>query len=380
MHKMQQFSLGRSGDTVHLGGGIQQKLLVDSLYELGKQAATGICQCTSIIGPLLGGGHSMLQGLYGFVSDGLVSAQVVLANGTAITVSADKHPDLFWGIRGAGHNFGIVTSFEIRVYDLPSSNWTIVSLIYSQDKLESFIDALNEVDAGGDHDPKLVLLGGITRIPALDDQHPVISYQIAYLGSPEETQPYVQRFREAGPLSITVAEVEHKDFSTATNSGLDQSSCRRNLNIYTQAISLRSYNKTAMRAAYELFSELTANPRFNTSAWLLESYGSRGVRAQDYASSAVPPEERNLGVLTAPILWWEGDNLDAREKAEKYGHLIRTTLAAGASEDPHVYVNYAIGSESPGQVYGDRDRLLKLNELKARYDPLNRFRFYMPIV
>lgn len=384
MQKMQHISLSDDGTIARIGGGVKQRHLVQSLYKLGKQAVTGLCECTSIVGPLLGGGHSALQGFHGFASDNLVSARVILADGTAVTASASDNPDLFWALRGAGHNFGIVTSFEVKAYDVPPTKWTVVTLIYTQDKLEDFIDAVNEIDNQGDHAPELVLAGAITRIPNFDMNHPVIVYQLAYLGTKEEVDPYVQRFQQAAPTAVTYAEeVEYKDYYTATNSGVDQSPCRTNLNILGYAVSLTSYNKRAMREAFGYFSDLTADSRYNTSAWLLENYGGRGVKAQDYSGSAVPAAERDLPILTAPMFWWAGDSAEARDKADKYGRLIRTTLAAGASDrydQAHVYVNYATGDESVGQTYGGEERLDKLRVLKRKYDPHNRFRFYMPLV
>lgn len=382
MQKLQQVALSKGGKTVHVGGGVKQKHLVDSLYQLGKQAVAGHCECTSVIGPLLGGGHSTLQGFHGYISDNLVSAQVVLANGSAVITSVKQHPDLFWALRGAGHNFGIITSFEVRAWELPKKKWTIVSLRFTQDKLESFVDALNEIDAGGDHIPELVLLGGIIRIPALDLQNPVIAYQVSYLGSLEEAMPYIERLRRVGPISETIAtDVAYSNYSIATNSGLNSNPCRKDLNLVGYAISLPSYNKKAMRTGFSYFSELTADPLFNTSFWLLESYGSRGVFAQDYGTSAVPAEERDLPVLTAVATWWAGTSLEAQKKAEKYGLLIRAALAAGAfknPKDPHVYLSYASGDESPEQVYG-REKLRRLRVLKEKYDPLDRFQFGMPI-
>jgi FAD/FMN-containing dehydrogenase len=64
---------------------------------------------------MLGGGHGLLQGHYDLLADNLISARMVLANGTAVTVSSESNPDLFWAIRGAGHNFGIVTEFEYNI-------------------------------------------------------------------------------------------------------------------------------------------------------------------------------------------------------------------------------------------------------------------------
>lgn len=60
----------------------------------------------------------MLQGRYGFSADNLASARVVLADGSAARASATENTDLFWAIRGAGHNFGIVTSYDLKLYDV----------------------------------------------------------------------------------------------------------------------------------------------------------------------------------------------------------------------------------------------------------------------
>ena len=56
-----------------------------------RYLVTGACQCVSLVGPLLGGGHGYLQGLYGLISDNLISARVVLANGEAISISATQN-------------------------------------------------------------------------------------------------------------------------------------------------------------------------------------------------------------------------------------------------------------------------------------------------
>lgn len=70
-----------------------------------------------MVGATLGGGIGPLQGLHGLIIDALESVRLVTAAGDLITVSATENPDLFWALRGAGANFGIITSANYTVYD-----------------------------------------------------------------------------------------------------------------------------------------------------------------------------------------------------------------------------------------------------------------------
>ena len=80
-------------------------------------AEIGTATCVGMIGATLSGGVSSLQGEHGLLIDTLQSVRLITAAGNAITVSNQQHPDLFWGLRGAGANFGIVTSATYKVFD-----------------------------------------------------------------------------------------------------------------------------------------------------------------------------------------------------------------------------------------------------------------------
>ena len=79
--------------------------------------AVGVCSCIGMTGATLGGGIGPYSGIHGTVSDSVVSIEMVAGTGELLTVSATKNADLFWGIKGAGFNFGVVTSVTYKLYD-----------------------------------------------------------------------------------------------------------------------------------------------------------------------------------------------------------------------------------------------------------------------
>lgn len=122
---------------------------LDPSWLIGFAEATGTCSCVGILGPALGGGHGNQQGLHGMTSDGIINMNVVLANGTAITVSNSTHADLWWAMRGAGHNFGIVTSFEANIYPDHNKTYYYRTYEFTGDKLEALYEELNKFHNNG---------------------------------------------------------------------------------------------------------------------------------------------------------------------------------------------------------------------------------------
>ena len=101
------------------------------------------------MGPALGGGQGQYQGYFGLATDQIISLDVVLADGSTTQVSTNSKPDLFWGMRGAGHNFGVVTQFEYKIYDRPVADWYYSIMTFTSDKLEKLFDLINvQIDAG----------------------------------------------------------------------------------------------------------------------------------------------------------------------------------------------------------------------------------------
>src|SRR4051794_1667166 len=98
------------------GPGARWRDVIAAAAPFGLAPLSGTAPSVGVAGYTLGGGVGWLSRRYGFAADSLVRAEVVTADGRVRTASADRHPDLFWALRGGSGNFGVVTSLEFRLY------------------------------------------------------------------------------------------------------------------------------------------------------------------------------------------------------------------------------------------------------------------------
>ena len=115
---MRAVRLDRTRRTVHVQGGATWGDVDRVTAPLGLATTGGVVSETGVAGLALSGGVSHQRRRDGMTVDNLVSAEVVLADGRRVRAAADEHPDLFWALRGGGGNFGVVTSFELRLHEL----------------------------------------------------------------------------------------------------------------------------------------------------------------------------------------------------------------------------------------------------------------------
>jgi len=103
-----------SDNTVRVGGGNILNEVDHATHAFGLAVPAGMVSTTGVGGLTLGGGVGYLSRTYGLTIDSLLEADMVLADGSFVTVNKEQNTDLFWAIRGGGGNFGIVTSFKFQ--------------------------------------------------------------------------------------------------------------------------------------------------------------------------------------------------------------------------------------------------------------------------
>ena len=119
------------------------------------------------------------MGYAGLMTDNIIEMNVVTADGSQVKVSESSNNDLYWGMRGAGHNFGIVTSFKYKIFDYPRGQDTYyVNYFYTEDKLEAVFSQLNKLLDNGklprDFNAYVVYI-------ANPDLNPMVSLQIPHI-------------------------------------------------------------------------------------------------------------------------------------------------------------------------------------------------------
>ncbi|MGH2608806.1 MAG: FAD-binding oxidoreductase, partial [Tepidiformaceae bacterium] len=174
-----------SGRTVRLDGGCLNEHLDREAQAFGLATTGGVVSHTGIGGLTLGGGIGHLMRAFGLSIDNLLSCDVVTADGDLVVASERENADLFWGLRGGGGNFGIVTSFEFNLHELGPSilagmvAWPIEEAPGVLRFLSDFIaGAPDEIGALG----TLRLAPPLPVIPAELHSQPIVVTVLTYAG------------------------------------------------------------------------------------------------------------------------------------------------------------------------------------------------------
>lgn len=137
---MRQVDVDPATAVATVAGGATAADVAAVAHRAGLVAVTGTAGSVGMVGLTTGGGYGPLSGRFGLAADNLLSAEVVLADGTLVVADDEHHRDLLWALRGGGANFGVVTSMRVRLHRVP----TILAgmLLFPMDVLPALEDHL----------------------------------------------------------------------------------------------------------------------------------------------------------------------------------------------------------------------------------------------
>jgi FAD/FMN-containing dehydrogenase len=320
----------------------------------GLATVGGTVSTTGIAGLTLGGGQGWLSGKYGLTLDNLLAVDVVTADGELRHASAVENPDLFWALRGAGANFGVVTSFE---YQLHPVGPTVLGgmVVHPLDRARDVLRFYRDFVAG--EPDELTTYAAFLTTP---DGTQVIALVTCYAGELAEGERAVEPLRHFGtPVMDTIGPMPY----TAVQGIITEASPpgRRN---YWKSTMLRQITDEVIEALVDFAGQV---PSPFSAIAIADAHGAYTRVAPDATAYAHRDLPFDLIILSS---WTDTTNDESNVNwARGLYEAVRPHAPAG------VYVNDLDRDETMGRVrdaYGvNYERLLAL---KATYDPTNVFR------
>lgn len=319
--------------------------------EHGLATTLGIVSMTGIAGLTLGGGLGWLMRKHGLACDNLVSAEVVLADGTQVTADEEKNPDLLWALKGGGGNFGVVTSLEYRVHPVGP----IVlggAIAFPPGRARELLHFYREFTS--DAPDELTLYAALTAGP---DGSPVAALAACHSGDIDAGQQLLTPARSAGgsPLMDGLAPVSYLELQRRIDASYPPGQYH-----YWRSCFLDEITD-------EIIDILVEHRNTSPSPPLLEIVIEQMAGAIRSGDGAFGHREAAYDVLIDAN--WE--NPDDGERCVRWA---RETAAALEPYARGGYVNYEPSPRNgtARSTYGPS--AARLRSLKSRYDPQNVFR------
>ncbi|KAI4141972.1 MAG: hypothetical protein L6R39_005126 [Caloplaca ligustica] len=345
-----------------IGGGTLISEAIEAAYNNNAQITTGNCNCVGTLGAILGGGYGNLMGLNGFGVDTLLSLTYVNAEGKIVTIGP-RDTDLWWALRGAGPNFGIVTHAVVGskyVAQADSKAW-LGALIFTGDKLEGLVSAINDLKL----EPEM----NIFLYFVVNKGTPVILITPFYYGDEATARQKFSTILAQGPVADMTAITQYNHWNDGA-AGF----CIKGGRKPSYGAGMLQLKPKVWRAVWTEFVEFTANPGTENSVILMEAYSLGKGRSLPDDSSAFP--FRQVTFNAAAIPWYSDPKLDPI--ADAYGKKVRGIWWANDDLSPNVsYINFAHGDEDLEVVYGSHVK--RLQALKKTFDPQNVFDQWFPL-
>ncbi|KAL4947306.1 hypothetical protein BDW69DRAFT_119753 [Aspergillus filifer] len=379
LSRMNSVTINKEAKTVTVGGGAIWKDVDEAAGAAGLAAVGGTVNHTGVGGLTLGGGYGWLSGQYGLTIDNLLSATLVTGSGEIITASETENEDLFWALRGAGYNFGIVTSFTFRAHEQTHPVYAGI-LSFTPEKLESVIEILNGllIDKPDPRAGAICILAQPPGAPV-----PMPNVIVFYNGTRSEGEVRFADLLALQPVHNTVSMIPYSQMNALQNPMATYGDRKSFKGVFFNPPLSPSF---ARKMLDDFTAKLASDSDLLQSALLLEFYDMSATVAIPRSAMAFASRGTTQNGLIN--LRWSDSSKDlehrvwAREMQEKWkGELERGdagNVDVSGREGVPQYINYAEpGDVVVGNIYGEN--LPRLREVKRKYDPGSVFNKMHPI-
>jgi FAD/FMN-containing dehydrogenase len=330
----------------------------------GLATPGGRMTTTGVGGFTLGGGYGWLSTKHGLACDNMIRAQVVTADGRVVTAGEDENPELLWGLRGGGGNFGVVTSYEFRLHDLgplimggmvvhPIENAREVARAW-RDWIETAPEAVGSALG-------ILLAPPEPFVPPEVQGTPVLGILAMYAGDPDEGEQVLRPLRgEIGPPAVDLLD---RIPYTAFQAIVDPFSPHGWLNYH------RGEHLAGLPdAAIDAYVEHGARVSSPMSQSIIFRHGGAIARVPEDATAA---SHRDAPYMWHPIAAWN----DPAQTERQIAWVREFSAAMAPFGTGGVYLNFE-QDEGEGHVRAGfgLEKYERLAALKAEYDPGNLFR------
>lgn len=331
LRRLNQITFSEDRSQVVVQGGTITSELVDAAYQNDAQVVTGNCNCIGVMGALLGGGYGRLMGKHGFMIDNLLSLDLVTAYGIRMTVTP-SNPDLWFALRGAGANFGIVTSASIKSYPTAhreNGAW-LGLLVYSPDDIEALISAINNLTLS----PLMAIFMYFATTGAPTYDSAVIALPF-YLGNTTAGRDAFDSVLKVGPISDSTVWTPYNEVNAGSGAF-----CVPGDRKPSYGAAVTQLDPATWRNIWNKFNNfLDANGRtqVGNSSVLMEAYSLETAIAKSDSSSAYAWRSKNrYNIVAAP--WYADAGFDPT--GEAFGRNVRDMLrSTGGLPENSTYVN-----------------------------------------
>jgi FAD/FMN-containing dehydrogenase len=362
LSRMRTVRVDPAARTARVQGGATWADFDHETQAFGLATTGGLVSSTGVAGLTLGGGLGYLTRRLGLAIDNLISADVVIADGTLVHASKDENADLFWGLRGGGGNFGVVVWFEFALH--PIGPELLAGPIFhpfeaAADGFRFYRDFMRTAPDDVACYAMIVRVPPVAPFPEAHHGKPALALVACYAGDPAEGEAALRPLREFGkPLLDGVARVPY----TALQQSFDAGAGPGN-RWYTKSRFLGALTDDAIDTIMRFIDPLPG-PLTQVG---IESLGGAMNRVPSDAT-AFPHRDAAYAIGIWPASSEPGDDHSLMKWAREFHDAMAPHAQAG------VYVNYldADEAERVGNAYGDHFE--RLGALKRKWDPNNLFR------